>query len=335
MGKNGDLNTENRGGNRGAEQWLVALVVGVSDQGHARGKEFGTSRFNADINTVLNWRTGCSSLSSARGVGDVEGEAVVEARVFAALKLGLSNCGLEGHVPQTRSLSLVGLAALEIAQECSLGNLAGTSTDGLVVLSPVNRQAQVAPQIFEVLLIFNGQALAQLHEITTRDRHLIASLDGLAFASNMRGLKVWIIGEGRIDANPKVVLHAALCGQAIVVPAHGVKDRLTLHSLETCDDIGVRVREHVADVKRTRNRGRGSVDRVDLLAGAASIKTVSSLIFPTLVPLGFEAFSGDLVRHLGCGQRGWFGLALSAHTYSPSESWTYYRPSLRFIGPPV
>ena len=249
MGKNGDLNTENGGGNRGAKQRLVALVVGVSDQGHARGEKFGTSRLNADINTVLNRRAGRSGLGSARGVGDVEGEAVVEARVFAALKLGLSNCGLEGHVPQARSLSLVGLAALEIAQECSLSNLAGTCTDGLVVLSPVNRQTQVAPQILEVLLIFNGQALAQLHEITTRDRHLIASLDGLAFAANMRGLEVRIIGESRIDANPKVVLHAALCGQAIVVPAHGVKDRLTLHSLETRDDVGVRVREHVADVK--------------------------------------------------------------------------------------
>ena len=92
---------------------------------------------------------------------------MVEARVFAALKLGLSNRGLEGDVPQTRSLSLVGLAALEITQECCLGDLAGTSTDGLVVLSPVNRQAQVAPQILEVLLIFNGQALAQFHKITT------------------------------------------------------------------------------------------------------------------------------------------------------------------------
>ena len=149
---------------------------------------------------------------------------MVEARVFAALKLGLSNRSLEGHVPQARSLGLVGLAALEIAQECSLSNLAGTCTNGLVVLSPVNRQAQVAPQILEVLLIFNGQALAQFHKITTRDRHLIASLDGLAFAANMRGLKVWIIGEGRIDANPKVVLHAALGRQAVIIPAHGVED---------------------------------------------------------------------------------------------------------------
>ena len=92
---------------------------------------------------------------------------MVEARVFAALKLSLSNCGLEGHVPQARSFSLVGLAALEITQESSLGDLAGTSTDGLVVLSPVNRQAQVTPQVLEVLLIFNGQALTQFHEIST------------------------------------------------------------------------------------------------------------------------------------------------------------------------
>ena len=221
----------------------------MSDQGHARGKKLGTSRLNADINAILNRRTGCSGLGSARGVGDVEGEAVVEARVFAALKLSLGNRGLESHVPQARSLSLIGLAALEIAQERSLGNLAGASTDGLVVLSPVNRQAQVAPQIFEVLLVLDGQALAQLHEITTRDRHLIASLDGLAFAANMRGLEVRIIGEGRIDANPEVVLNAALGRQAVIIPAHGVEDRFTQHSLETCDDVGVRVREHVADVK--------------------------------------------------------------------------------------
>ena len=241
MGKNRDLNTENGGCNCGTEQWLVALVVGVSNQGHARGKQFGASRLDADINTVLNRRTGCSGLGSARGVGDVEGEAVVEARVFAALKLSLSNRSLEGNVPQARSLSLVGLATLKIAQESSLGNLAGTCTNGLVVLGPVNRQAQVAPQVLEVLLIFNGQALTQFHEITTRDRHLIASLDGLAFAANVRGLEVRIIGEGCINANPKVVLHAALCGQTIVVPAHGVEDRFAQHSLETRDDIGVRI----------------------------------------------------------------------------------------------
>ena len=149
---------------------------------------------------------------------------MVEARVFAALKLSLSNRSLEGNVPQARSFSLVGLATFKIAQERSLGNLAGTCTDGLVVLSPVNRQAQVTPQVLEVLLVFDGQALTQFHEIATRDRHLIASLDGLAFTANMRGLEVRIIGEGRIDANPKVVLHAALCGQAIVIPAHGVED---------------------------------------------------------------------------------------------------------------
>ena len=167
MGKNRDLNTENGGGNCGAKQRLVALVVGVSNQSHARGKKFGTSRLNADINTVLNRRTGCSGLGSARGVGDVEGEAVVEARVFAALKLSLSNRSLEGNVPQARRLSLVGLATFKIAQERSLGNLTGTCTNGLVVLGPVNRQAQVAPQVLEVLLIFNGQALTQFHEITT------------------------------------------------------------------------------------------------------------------------------------------------------------------------
>ena len=65
----------------------------------------------------------------------------------------------------------------------------------------------------------------------------------------MRGLEVRIIGEGRIDANPEVVLHAALGRQAVIVPAHGVEDRFSQHSLETCDDVGVRVREHVADVK--------------------------------------------------------------------------------------
>ena len=65
----------------------------------------------------------------------------------------------------------------------------------------------------------------------------------------MRGLEVRIIGEGRIDANPEVVLHAALGRQAVIVPAHGVEDRFTQHSLETRNDVGVRVREHVADVK--------------------------------------------------------------------------------------
>ena len=81
--------------------------------------------------------TGCArggSLRGGLGVRDVEGQAVVEARVLAALQLSLGDRSLEGDVPQARGLGLVGLAARQVAQERGLGDLARTRADRLVVL---------------------------------------------------------------------------------------------------------------------------------------------------------------------------------------------------------
>ena len=297
MRQNRHLHVVHGGGDRRAEQRLVALVVRVSDQGHAGGQQLGTRRLDAHVGAVLDGRAGGGSLRGGLGVGDVEGQAVVEARVLAALQLSLGDRRLEGDVPQARGLGLVGLAARQVAQERGLGDLACTRADRLVVLLPVHAQAQVAPQRLELSLVFLGEALAQLHEVLTRNRLLVASLDRLAVAAHVRGLEVGVVGQRGIHAHAEVVLHAALRGQTVVVPPHRVEHGLADHALVAGHDVGVRVGENMADVQGAGYRRRGSVDRVHLLARGAAVKCVGALAFPGLTPLGFEAFGGGAVGH--------------------------------------
>ena len=297
VGQDRHLDAVHGGCDRRAEQRLVALVVRVGDQGDAGGQQLGTRRLDAHVHAVLDGRAGGGSLRGGLGVGDVEGQAVVEARVLAALQLSLGDRRLEGDVPQARGLGLVGLAARQVAQERGLGDLARTRADCLVVLLPVHAQAQVAPQRLELSLIFDGEALAQLHEVLTGNRLLVASLDRLAVAAHVRGLEVGVVGQRGIYAHAEVVLHAALGGQAVVVPTHRVEHGLTHHALVAGHDVSVRVGENMADVKGAGYRRRGSVDRVHLLARRVAVKGVGALAFPGLTPLGFEAFGCGAVGH--------------------------------------
>lgn len=229
----------------------------MGDQGDAGGQQLGTRRLDAHVHAVLDGRARGGSLRGGLGVGDVEGQAVVEARVLAALQLSLGDRRLEGDVPQARGLGLVGLAARQVAQERGLGDLARTRADRLVVLLPVHAQTQVAPQRLELSLVFDGEALAQLHEVLTGNRLLIASLDRLAVAAHVRGLEVGIVGQRRIHAHAEVVLHAALGGQAVVVPTHRVEHGLADHALVAGHDVSVRVGENMADVQGAGYRRRG------------------------------------------------------------------------------
>ena len=77
-------------------------------------------------------------------------------------------------------------------------------------------------------------------------------------------LEVGVVGQRRVAAHAEVVLHAALGGQAVVVPPHGVEDLLARHALVARDQVRVGVAEDVADVQRARDRRRGGVDGVDL-----------------------------------------------------------------------
>jgi hypothetical protein len=102
--EHGDLDAEDGRRDGGAEQALVALVVGVRDEGDARGEELGARGVDDDVVAVRA----------------VEREAVVGARLLAVLELGLRDRGAEGDVPEGRRVGLVRLAAGEVAEERAL-----------------------------------------------------------------------------------------------------------------------------------------------------------------------------------------------------------------------
>ena len=263
------------------EQRLVALVVGVGDQRHQARDQLGAGRLDED-----------------RSVGAVEGDAVVVAGVLPRLQLGLRDRGLEGDVPERRRLLQVGLAAGEVAQERALADLLRLRPDRRVVLRPVDREPEGAPQVLEDLLVLLDQLLAQLDEVRPADRDLPLGV-GL-----LRRREVGVVGQRRVAADAEVVLHPALGRQAVVVPAHRVEDLLAPHPLVARDEVGVRVGEDVPDVQRARHGRRGSVDRVDFLARLGAVERVGVLGLPLRRPLRLEALERGLVRYDGRRCRG-------------------------------
>ena len=142
--QNRHLHTEQRGVDVLAEILLVTVVIRVRNQRAAGRQQFRTGGFDIDRGAIF----------------ETESYLVVEARIFARFQLGLGHCGLEGHVPQARSVLLVGLATGQIAQERLLGHALRMLTDGVVGLRPVDGQAEGAPQRLELLLILGGELLA-------------------------------------------------------------------------------------------------------------------------------------------------------------------------------
>ena len=200
----------------------------------------------------------------------VEGDAVVGAGVVARLELGLRDGGLERHVPEAGGLALVGLAALEVAQERLLRDGARALVDGAVGDVPVEAEAEATEERLEGHLVLDGEHVAQLDEVLAADRALVGRLDGLAVRVDAllegRG-EARLVGQARVAAHAVVVLHAALGRQAVVVPADRVEDLEALHALVAGHAVGVRVAEDVADVQAAARRGRRGVDGEDLVAG--------------------------------------------------------------------
>ena len=147
-----DLDAEERGAHGGAEQRLVALVVGVGDEGDAGGQQLGAGGLDEDV-----------------AVGAVEGEAVVGAVALAVLELGLGDGRLEVDVPEHGRLGLVGLAPLEVAEERPLGDPAGAVVDGGVGALPVDRQPEGAEEVLEGLLVLGGERVAEVDEVAAAD----------------------------------------------------------------------------------------------------------------------------------------------------------------------
>ena len=90
VGLDRDLDAEDRRGDGGAEQRLVALVVGVGDEGDAADEQLGPGGRDDD---------------GLAAVGAVERDVVVGAGALAVLQLGLGDRGLEVDVPEARRLA--------------------------------------------------------------------------------------------------------------------------------------------------------------------------------------------------------------------------------------
>ena len=227
MREDWNLNAEHRRRHRLPEEILVALVVGVRDEGAHTHQQLGAGGFDED----------------GGAVGLREGDAVVGARVVAGFEFGLRDGGLKRHVPQRRRVVHVRLAAGEIAQEGFLGDGLGVAPDRRVEQIPVHRQSEPAPQRLEHLLVDGRQFLAQLDEVATRHRHLALRV------RLGRRLEIGVVGQRRVTAHAVVVLHAALGGQTVIVPTHRVEHFLAAHALVAGHHVGVGVAEYVTDVQ--------------------------------------------------------------------------------------
>ena len=274
---------------RGAKQRLVALVVGMGHQCHTRRDQLGTGGLDGD------------GVTCGGAVGGHAGkrDAVVRPGTLAIFEFGLGHGGAKVHVPQHRGVGLVGLAAFQVVQERLLGHGLGVGVDGGVRHRPINRQSQGAPQGLERLFVGDGEFLAQLHEVAPAQVHRGLFAFGLgAIGHGDRGGEVGVVGQRRVALHPVVVLHPALGGQAVVVPAHGVEHLGASHAAVAGDGVGVGVGKNVTHVQRSRRRGRGGVDGVHPVPGCGAVKAVGVVGVPRAVPAILQPLECRLVGHV-------------------------------------
>ena len=188
----------------------------------------------------------CGGVCKAVGSCGEEGHLVVGAFAFAVFEFSLGDGGAEGDVPHGGGVLRVGLAAGELIKERPLGDFAGMIVDRPVGVLPVDRQADLAEKVFEDLFVFAGQFKAQLDELLAGHVLEVARVPrdlGGQFEI------VALVRQGRVAGNAVVVLHAAFCGQSVVVPAQRVEDVLAGHPLVAGQDVSLGVGEDVADVQ--------------------------------------------------------------------------------------
>ena len=106
----------------------------------------------------------------------------------------------------------------------------------------------------------------------------------------LRRLESRVVRQRRIAPDAVVVLHAPLGRQPVVVPPHRVEHDLSAHALKARDEVGVRVREHVADVQGAADGRRRRVDRIDLVPAVMAIESIGAVGLPARGPFRLEAF---------------------------------------------
>ena len=258
VGQDRHLRAEQRSSHRGTGQPGVALVAGMADQGHAGRQQLGTGGGHRQRSAVR----------------PAERQPVVVAGHVPVLQLRLGHRGAERDVPQGRALGQVGLAAGQVAQEGALGDGPRGAADRAVGGRPVHRQPEPPPDLLERLLVQVGEPFAERHEVAPGHLHRVAG-------RRARRHERRVVAQRRVTLHVEVVLHPALGGQAVVVPADGVEHRLAAHPVEPGDRVGVGERADVPDVQRPADRQRGSVNGENSVPGGARIKLVLRPALPT------------------------------------------------------
>ena len=151
-----------------SEQRLIAHIVGMRHERHARRQELGPGRVDLDVVACPEQGRGACPEPS-RGVCLREAQAMVGPGHLAVLEFGLGDGRLEVHVPQRGRFHLVGLAAAKQPQERKLRHALRRRRDGGVGHRPVDREPEVLPQVLEDLLVLDRERDAQLDEV--RPRH--------------------------------------------------------------------------------------------------------------------------------------------------------------------
>ena len=163
--------------------------------------------------------------------------------------------------------------------------------------APVNAEAESSPEILELLLVFNGELLAQFNKVASADWNLVARLRAILGCAGFEGRhEVVVVGERGVTPHPVVVLDPALSGKTVVVPAHRIENLFAAHALIAGLQIHVGIAKDVADVETARSCGRGSVNSEHVVFAAAksplTIKAIRPTLFPRLSPECFQAFEG-------------------------------------------
>ena len=215
------------------EQRLIPRIVGMRDERDAGGNQLRPGRF--DFN-------GGAEFCRLRRHGKLD--PVIRTRKVAIFELRLRHRRLEVDIPERRRLRLVRQPAVQETEERELRDTLRARRDRRVRHRPVDRQAEVSPEVLEDLLVFRGEPVAELDEIGPGDRN--GMLRRLIGHGERR-----IVRQRRIAAHAVVVLHPPFGRQPVVVPPHRIEDGLAAHPLEARDDVRV----------CTRRRGRRAATR--------------------------------------------------------------------------
>ena len=165
--------------------------------------------------------------------------------------------------PQRRRILLIRVAGCQVAQEGALTGATGALADRCVQQAPIDAEAEPADDVLERLLVEMRDLGAQFNEVGATHRNGAVIFGDVA---SERWLIVRDVRQRRVAANTGDVLYPAFSGQAVVVPADRIEDRLAAHALIARNEIGVRVTEHVADVEAATHRWRRRVDRKHVIA---------------------------------------------------------------------